>query len=112
MKYAFMTAHKDDHAINVMSRAFAVSTSGYYAWRKRPQSHRDRANQELDAKINAIFKLHKGRYGSPRITDELRDQGTSSSSTYESLGNKGGSGEEIQGDHQLGTQSSSSAKFD
>ena len=52
-----------------------VSRSGYYAWFKRRPSDRDRANQVLDQQINRIYEQHKGRYGSPRIHPELKDDG-------------------------------------
>jgi|688.fasta_scaffold1577513_1 hypothetical protein len=33
---------------------------------------RQQANEGLDKKITHIFKSHHNRYGSPRITEELR----------------------------------------
>ena len=70
---------QDDYPIQMMCRVFEVSASGYYAWRKRPQSPRAVENRILDAKIKAVYEQHQKRYGSPRITDELRDQGESCS---------------------------------
>ena len=58
-----------------MCRALSVSRSGYYRWRKRPESRRAAANRCLDAHIRAIYNKHKGRYGSPKITDDLKDMG-------------------------------------
>ena len=58
-----------------MCRALSVSRSGYYRWHKRPESRRARENRRLDANIKVIYKKHKGRYGSPKITDELHDNG-------------------------------------
>jgi putative transposase len=58
-----------------MCRVFSVSRSGYYRWRCRPESRRAIESRRLDAHIKAIFKKHKGRYGSPKITDELNDMG-------------------------------------
>jgi len=58
-----------------MCRILSVSRSGYYRWRKRPESRRSIQNKRLNAHIKAIYKKHKGRYGSPKITDELRDKG-------------------------------------
>lgn len=75
MKYAFMKDNKHTYSIQAMSRAFGVSPSGFHAWLKRPQSKRDNDNQKLDQKIKVIFDTHKERYGSPRITSELKDQG-------------------------------------
>lgn len=54
---------------------FSIERSGYYAWLKGGPGKREQANDVLDEKIVNLFKVHKGRYGSPRMTDELRDQG-------------------------------------
>lgn len=75
MKYAFIKKHKAIHSIQLMCKVFTVSSGGYYAWVKRPESPRSQSNQQLDTKIQVVFKQHKERYGSPRITDELHDQG-------------------------------------
>ena len=53
----------------------SIERSGYYAWLKRPCSQRQLANQILDQKIIPLFEKHHGRYGSPRLTDELTEQG-------------------------------------
>ena len=58
-----------------MCRVFSVSRSGYYRWRHRPESRRAIFNKRLDTHIKAIYRKHKGRYGSPKITDELKDMG-------------------------------------
>ena len=58
-----------------MCRVLSVSRSGYYSWRHRPESRRAIENKRLDTHIKAIYKKHKGRYGSPKITDELNDMG-------------------------------------
>jgi transposase InsO family protein len=58
-----------------MCRVFSVSRSGYYRWRRHAESRRTIENRRLDAHIKAIFNKHKGRYGSPKITDELNDMG-------------------------------------
>ena len=58
-----------------MCRVFEVSRSGFYRWCKRPESRRQIENRRLDAHIKAIYMRNKGRYGSPKITAELRSQG-------------------------------------
>ncbi len=60
-----------------MCRVFSVSRSGYYSWRSRPESQRAIENRRLDAHIKAIYMKHKGRSGSPKITEELHDKGFS-----------------------------------
>ena len=52
-----------------------VSESGYYRWRNNKISFRKRRDIYL---INLIKQIHlatKGRYGSPRIYQELKSQG-------------------------------------
>lgn len=54
---------------------FSIERSGYYAWLKRKPGQRSIANAILDKKITSVFKRHKRRYGAPRITKELQDEG-------------------------------------
>lgn len=58
-----------------MCRVLQVSRSGYYRWLNRKPSQRQLDNQRLDEQIREIYDQSKGRYGSPKITHELRDQG-------------------------------------
>ena len=59
-----------------MCSVLNVSVSGYYARRKRPPSKRDRKDQMLTEKIQAIHSRSRGTYGAPRIHAELREEGT------------------------------------
>jgi putative transposase len=52
-----------------------VSTSGYYAWRKRDPSDRSKANAALLENIEEVHKESDGTYGAPRIHAELEAQG-------------------------------------
>lgn len=52
-----------------------INRSGYYAWLKRKPSIKQLANEALDKKIIQLFERHHGRYGAPRLTDELNDHG-------------------------------------
>ncbi len=55
-----------------MCRALHVSRSGYYGWQETACRPRVRANAALDAEIGEVFKSHRGRYGSPRVTRVLQ----------------------------------------
>ena len=55
--------------------ALSVSRSGYYQWVGKKQSVRAEANGELLKEIRRVYDEHKGRYGSPRITQQLRQEG-------------------------------------
>jgi hypothetical protein len=52
-------------------RLLSVSRSGYYSWKQRPPSDRDRANQLLTVEIKRVFDDEKGRPGAPRIAKRL-----------------------------------------
>lgn len=67
--------HRDRYPVTVMCDAMDVSPSGYYAWRCRPESARSREDRRLKVLIRSVFKESRETYGSPRIHDELRDQG-------------------------------------
>jgi transposase InsO family protein len=56
-------------------RVLRVSRSGYYAWRRAPESPRAAENRRLDAAIRRLFEDHRGRYGAPRITLDLQAEG-------------------------------------
>ena len=62
-----------------MCKALNVSPSGYYAWRKRPVSAREMANQDLMDKIEAVFEASEETYGSPRVYRALKAQGVACS---------------------------------
>lgn len=51
---------------------FSIERSGYYAWLNRKPGKRHKANQALDQKIISVFNAHRGRYGYPRMMDELQ----------------------------------------
>jgi putative transposase len=59
--------------VQKMAKVLGVSTSGFYRWLLRSPSKRSEANASLDLEIRRIYKTHKGRAGSPKITQELRD---------------------------------------
>lgn len=58
-----------------MCRVLEVSSSGYYAWRKRQPSQRTQEDQQLRQKIRSIHERSRGTYGAPRIHAELADTG-------------------------------------
>jgi hypothetical protein len=58
-----------------MCRVLEVSRGGFHAWKKRPDSRRAVETRLLDAAIQAAYQASKGRSGSPKITQALRQQG-------------------------------------
>lgn len=55
----------------MLCRVLGVSTSGYYAWRKRGTSARARRDAELTELVKQIYEASRGTYGAPRIHAEL-----------------------------------------
>jgi len=53
-----------------------VSTSGYYAWRTREPSARAKEDARLREQIRGFHKASDGTYGTPRILEDLREEGT------------------------------------
>jgi putative transposase len=79
MKYQFIEQHKQEFPVAAMCQVLGVSESGFYAWRKRPACRRKQEDARLTQEIRQVFVFHQGRYGSPRLHVELRDQGKSCS---------------------------------
>ena len=55
--------------------ALSVSRSGYYRWAAKECCLTEQANAELLKEIQRVYDEHQGRYGSPRITRALRQEG-------------------------------------
>jgi transposase InsO family protein len=79
MRFQFIEDQRGKFPVTRMCKELDVSPSGYYAWRHRPPSAREMANQELFQKIEAIYHDTDGIYGSPRIYHELKEQGVACS---------------------------------
>jgi putative transposase len=68
-------AHQEQYPITTMCRVLEVSTSGYYAWLKRPLSRRAQEDEALMGQIKKIHTRSKGTYGAPRINAKLSQEG-------------------------------------
>lgn len=62
-------------SVKLLCVVFEVSRSGFYAWRSRPESKRQKLNTELMAEIKLIHKQSCGTYGLPRIKEKLKSHG-------------------------------------
>jgi putative transposase len=65
--------HKIPHAL--ACRALGVSQSWFYKWRGGALPPRAQRRERLKAEVARLFALHDGKYGSPRITADLREEG-------------------------------------
>jgi transposase InsO family protein len=55
--------------------ALGVSPAWFYRWRHGDASPRRARRQRLAIEVRRLYAKHRGRYGSPRITADLREQG-------------------------------------
>ncbi len=74
MKFAFILAEKAYFPIAFMCRHLGVSTSGLYAWRRRPQSAHDVQDQRLKVLVHEAHQQGRKYYGSPRVHRALKKQ--------------------------------------
>ena len=74
---ALIAAQREQHRIPqaVSCRALGVSWSWFYKWRNGRLPPRAQRREALKAEVARLFALHRGKYGSPRITADLRDAG-------------------------------------
>ncbi len=77
MRFAFIDAEKATYSVRMLCRVLQVSTSGFYAWKAREPSDRQKEDQVLSAKVVEIFHDSRQTYGSPRIQAELVEEGHS-----------------------------------
>lgn len=75
MKFHFIDQAKKEFPVSRLCYLMGVSQSGYFAWKDRPVSRRQRADLVMLAHIRSAWSLSNGTYGSPRMTRELQDQG-------------------------------------
>lgn len=64
-----------EHSTRKMVATLGVSQSGYYQWKKAEPGKRETDNQKLLKEIKSAFKEGRRKYGSPRITERLKQSG-------------------------------------
>jgi transposase InsO family protein len=58
-----------------MCRLYGVTRAGFYAWRSRERSERERQDEVLIEQIRTAHAESRGTYGSPRVHQVLRRRG-------------------------------------
>ena len=66
---------QDSYPVSDLCESFDVSRAGFYSWRQRGPSERDRADEALGEQIGTLFSRHRRTYGSPRLHRALRRAG-------------------------------------
>jgi transposase InsO family protein len=78
VKYAWIDRHGDQFSLAEMCEKLNVSVSGFRAWKRGGKPDRKRlTDAQMLALIQSIHAEFKGAYGSPRMTEELRQRGFS-----------------------------------
>ena len=75
MRFQLIDQAKKAFPVQRLCKVLGVSQSGYFAWKNRPASRRQREDMVLLAHVRSAFALSNGTYGSPRMTHELRGEG-------------------------------------
>ncbi|KZN12158.1 IS3 family transposase [Marinomonas sp. TW1] len=81
MKYQFIRRHSKEHPVARLCKVLEVSSSGYYDWLGRPESHRTQENRRLTQRIRYHHAQSRRIYGSPKIHRELIAEGNTCSRT-------------------------------
>ena len=63
------------YVVSLLCRVLEVTTSGYYAWIKRPVPIRQREEERLELEICAAHKRTRQTYGPERLQRDLADNG-------------------------------------
>lgn len=77
MKFQWIRQSCAEFPVKQLCKTLGVSRAGYYAWCRRPESERSRANQALVSRIRVIHGKSRQTYGSPRVHDALKKDGVS-----------------------------------
>jgi len=76
MKFQFILEHPE-FSTYLQCRVLGVSKSGFYDWRGRPESTRDREDKRLIVKLKNCFNESGKTYGIMRLTTDLNELGES-----------------------------------
>jgi hypothetical protein len=86
MRFRLVDQAKKEFPVHRLCKVLGISQSGYFAWKDRPASWRQRQDVILLAHVRSAFSLSNETYGSPRMTRELQDAGFAIGRVVEQLG--------------------------
>ncbi|MBR8258337.1 IS3 family transposase, partial [Burkholderia ambifaria] len=76
VRYAWIDRQVGQYALSSLCYVLSVSVSGYRAWKRGGIPGRTRlTDTQLLTLIRTVHAEAKGAYGSPRMTEEIRDRG-------------------------------------
>lgn len=77
MRFNFIRQQKKAYPVTLLCKVMGVSRNGFYDYMHRRATRPNNGDSDagLKLKIKAIFKEHRGKYGSRRIYNQLRKQG-------------------------------------
>jgi len=75
MRYAAIDEQRGRWPVRFQCRVLGVSVSGFYDWRSRQPSARQRRRAELGERIAQIHAENRRSYGSPRVYEQLKEEG-------------------------------------
>ncbi len=75
MRYGVIQKHREAFPVTVLCQVLEVSTSGFYAWLRRPESPRSQTNRRLLVESKAVYHRRRHTYGSPCVPAALNAQG-------------------------------------
>lgn len=70
-----MKEHHHEFEVDRMCRVLQVSRSGYYGWLGRKPSKHQQRDQQLTSRIVELHAQSEQTYGSPRVHEDLKDEG-------------------------------------
>jgi putative transposase len=83
--------HQNQYPVEVLCKVLGVSRSGFYKWLGRCPSKRSVRREKLLMEIKTVHKESHGNYGSPRVHEQLKLNGTHCNrKTVEKLMSKNG----------------------
>ena len=75
VRYQIIERCRAAFPVRLMCRSLQVSASGYYDWRERESSPRDKANDQLLCHSRRLHTDSDGVLGAPRVWEELQYAG-------------------------------------
>ena len=79
MRYQAIQRCRDEFPVRMMCRCLKVSPSGFYEWRLRQPSRRQRDNHRLLGRIREMHEDSQGTLGALRMHEDLSDAGETAS---------------------------------